>query len=238
VGVLVAGGEYLCFVDADCVVGEDHFIRVVRAFEEGADVVDVAAGGGGAETLIERLEEVIWRRGRAYSEEMVRDRCFAGGAYISFRREVFNRVGGFWSYPPYGADDLDFSYRAWRAGFRIGVVRVPGTRSRFRRGVRDLVRQQVGWGRGYAHAVARYRRDPRFWRCYRLSPLIYRLLGGLTWLYPILASLLAPLKGLYLAAKLRNPHLLPYWTVRRWAFLYGMLRELRRAFKAQGTRRR
>ncbi|RLF01449.1 MAG: hypothetical protein DRK00_11425, partial [Thermoprotei archaeon] len=116
--------------------------------------------------------------------------------------------------------------------------RVPGTRSRFRRSVRELVRQQVGWGKGYAHVIARYRREPSFWRCYRLSPIIYRLLGSLAWLYPIMASLLAPLKGLYLAVKLGNPHLLPYWTVRRWAFLYGILTELRRAFKAQGTRRR
>jgi hypothetical protein len=31
---------------------------------------------------------------------------------MAFRRKVFNDVKGFWEYPPYGADDLDFCMKA------------------------------------------------------------------------------------------------------------------------------
>ena len=111
-GVLTSKGEVICFVDADCLAGGEHFTRVLQALERGADIVDVQGVGSYAETKVEKLEELVWRYGRAYSKEMRENRCFAGGAFISFKRLVFERVKGFWLYLPYGADDLDFSYRA------------------------------------------------------------------------------------------------------------------------------
>lgn len=237
IGVLVSKGSYICFVDADCIVGVDHFMKIIEVFERRADVVDVKAEGTQASTKIEKLEELVWRYGRAYSEEMKRGRCFAGGAFIAFKHHVFDRVKGFWLYPPYGADDLDFSFRAWKAGFKIGVAEVPGTASKFRRGIRELIRQQIGWGRGIAHVMAKYRHVHDYWRCYKLSPLLYKVLGDAIWLYPIVAALLAPVKGFQLALKTRTPEIFLYWTVRRWAFLYGILSELRRALLAQGSRR-
>lgn len=236
IGVLSSRGSVICFVDADCVVGEDHFEKVLGKVEGGVDLVDVKGGSTPAETKIEQLEMEVWAKGRAYSEELSRNRCFAGGAFISFKREVFERVRGFWHYPPYGGDDLDFSYRASRAGFKVEVVEVAGTHARYRRGVRELVKQQIGWGRGYAYVIAKYRGEKAFWRCYKWNPLVYRLLGPLVFLYPVLSALAAPVKGLVLAVRLRNPALLPYWVLRRWAFLYGILRELREAFVIYGRR--
>ncbi|MEM4030307.1 MAG: hypothetical protein QXO02_10440, partial [Thermofilaceae archaeon] len=98
------------------------------------------------------------------------------------------------------------------------------------------IRQQVGWGRGFAHVIARYRHERDYWRCYKLNPFLYRILGGAAWLYPIVAVLLAPVKGLQLSLRMRKPEMFFYWTVRRWAFLYGVLSKLRRAFLAQGLR--
>jgi len=234
IGVLSSKGDVICFVDADCIVGKDHFKKILEKIDRGADIVDVKGDTTLAETKVELLEAVIWAKGRAYSEELIRNRCFAGGSFISFKREVFEKVRGFWHYPPYGGDDLDFSYRAHRAGFRIEVVDVPGTYARFRRGVEELVKQQIGWGKGYAHIIAKYRREKNFWLCYRWNPLIYRLLGPLVPFYPVFSALAAPVKGFILAVRLRNWALLPYWVLRRWAFLYGILRELRKAFIAYG----
>ncbi len=226
-GVSSAKGEIICFVDADCVVGRDHFVRIVNAVEEGgAELIDVKGGKGPAETPVEELEQRVWEWGRAYSSELTRDRCFAGGSFISFKRDVFERIGGFWEHPPYGADDLDFSYRAYRSGFKISVVPSPGSYCRHRRNLLDLVKQQVGWGRGYAHLMVKYRSHYDFWKCYRWSTLVYKLFGESIHLYPIFACVLAPIKGLYLAVRSRDWRLIPYWTLRRWAFLYGMLREL------------
>lgn len=228
-GVLSAKGDIICFVDADCVVGEDHFVKIIQAIEKGADVVDVRGGLGFSETLFEKLENIVWMIGRAYSEELIRDRCFAGGAFISFRREVFNEVGGFWTYPPYGGDDIDFSYRAYRRGFKIKTVYVSTTYSRHRRGPKELIKQQIGWGKGYSHIIAKYRNDTMFWKCYKWNNLVYRFLGNMIFLYPIVAALMAPIRGLILAIRTSILHLLPYWIIRRWAFLLGMLSELRKA---------
>ncbi len=142
---------------------------------------------------------------------------------------------GFWHYPPYGGDDLDFSYRVHRAGFKIKVIESPGTYGRFRRGIRELMKQQFGWGRGYAHVIARYRNEESFWKRYRWSRAVYLLLNDFAYLCPMLAAMLAPLKGLLLALRLGNWQLLPYWVLRRYAFLFGMLIELRNAFTSQGS---
>ncbi|MEM0495309.1 MAG: glycosyltransferase family A protein [Thermofilum sp.] len=90
IGVLASRGSYIYFVDADCTVGVDHFTRVFEAFERGADVVYVKASGSQTLTKIERLKELVWRYGRAYSEEMARWWCFAGGSFIAFKRGVFD----------------------------------------------------------------------------------------------------------------------------------------------------
>ncbi|MEZ0346260.1 MAG: hypothetical protein ABWK01_06905, partial [Infirmifilum sp.] len=74
-----------------------------------------------------------------------------------------------------------------------------------------------------------------YWACYKLPSVTYKLLGQIVWLYPIIAALLAPFRGLYLALKTGDLNLLPYWIVRRYSFLYGVLIELRRAFIAQGA---
>jgi glycosyltransferase involved in cell wall biosynthesis len=233
IGVSSSRGDIICFVDADCVVSEDHFLRIIGEFENGADIIDVKGSSPRTETIIEKMESILWLKGRAYSEELTRNRCFAGGAFISFRREVFEKIGGFWKYPPYGGDDLDFSYRGYLAGFKIKVVDVPGTYSRPRRGVRELFKQQMGWGKGYAHIIAKYRHDVRFWKCYGWNHAIYRILNGVIFFYPILAALVAPLKGLVTAIRLREWNFLPFWVLRRWAFLLGILTELPKAFATQ-----
>jgi hypothetical protein len=58
---------------------------------------------------------------------------------------------------------------------------------------------------------------------------VYRFLGNIVFLYPIIAALMAPIRGLILAIRTGVWHLLPYWIIRRWAFLLGMLSELRKA---------
>ena len=234
IGVLSSQGSIICFVDADCVVGRDHFEKIIKKIEEGADIVDVKGGFPPAETVVERLEAEVWAKGRAYSEELLRSRCFAGGAFISFKREVFEKVKGFWNYPPYGGDDIDFSYRAYKAGFKIEVINVPNTYARYRRGLKELIKQQVGWGKGYAYIIAKYKNEKELWHCYRWNLLIYKLFNTIIFIYPILSAIAAPVKGLILAIRSRNLYFLPYWTVRRWAFLYGILRELRQAFMRYG----
>ncbi len=223
-------GDIICFVDADAVVSKDHFKVVVDALNKGYDVVDVH-GIPPPEvmkkwSLIARLEAYIWLYGRAYREErMLKDRAFAGTSFMCFKRSVFNDLGGFWEYPPFGSEDMDFSYRARRRGYRIGVARVKGSYSIPRQSLRELFREQQGWGEGFAYLVAKYRCDEKFLEAYkfRFLPIKHPVL------YFTLRLMGAPLGGIRLLVKHRAPQLFFYWTVRRAFFFIGFLKSIRKA---------
>ena len=238
-GIEAARGEIICFVDADCIVGKNHFIRVLAEFSRGADLVDVEPTPplDVGSTSIARLEAIIRRYGRGYSERLISDRCFIGGALMCFRKKVFKTVGGFWEYPPYGFDDIDFGYRARKAGYKIHVIKVDGSYSRPRERINELVRQQIGWGKGFAYIIAKYRHDRDFWRCYRYSSYVYMMLGSYSWMYPIIAAIFSPIKGVFLAFRTGEVSVLPYWIIRRMAFLWGILLELKKAFSYYVSRK-
>jgi len=57
IGVSSSRGDIICFVDADCVVSEDHFLRIISEFENGADVIDVKGSSPKTETIIEKWNQ-------------------------------------------------------------------------------------------------------------------------------------------------------------------------------------
>jgi len=234
IGIKHSSGDIICFVDADAIVGRDHFINIVKRMHD-ADIIDVRSGFKDVEQYIyskpAELEIEVRRHGRAYSKRMLKNRAFAGGSFISFKRNVIRRVHGFWHYPPFGADDLDFSYRAYISGYKIDVVTVDDSISIPRHSLPELFKQQYSWGRGYAYVISKYRNDPRFWKAYKYSNIVYRLFGRFTWLYVILRLLLAPLGAIILAFSTRRTEIIFYWIVRRYTFLLGLLVALKPAMK-------
>ncbi|MCS7367073.1 MAG: glycosyltransferase [archaeon YNP-WB-062] len=236
IGVLSSKGKYICFVDADCIVSRDHFKKILQAFNEGGDVLDVNSRFplNYIKQLklpkLSKIELSIWRVGRVGEERNWKNMCFAGGAFISFRREVFLKVGGFWDFPPYGADDLDFSYRASKLGYKVRKVNVEKSLMLPRVALRDLLKQQKGWGSGYAYFIGKYRGDACVWKCYNYSKIIYKIFGKYTWFYIILRLISAPIGALNLTFKLREIEAFPYWIVRRYAFIYGLLKNFKHAF--------
>ena len=234
-GILASRGDDICFVDADCIVGKDHFKKIIKCLEEGADIVDVHARPPAINRLnlpkISKLELIVWEVSKVYTNKrLLKNRCFAGGAFMSFKREVFWKVGGLWSYPPYGADDMDFSYRAYRRGCNIRAINVFGTINLPRFTLPELIREQKGWGKGYAYFIGKYRNDRLLWKCYDYPNVVYKLLSKYTWIYTIIGLMMAPLKGLALSIKLKNPHFMFYWIIRRYSFLFGLLLNLKKAF--------
>ena len=223
-------GDIICFVDADAVVSKNHFNIIINTLNKGYDIVDVH-GIPPLEVikkwnLVARLEAYVWLYGRAYGEErMVRDRAFAGGSFMCFKRKVFNDVGGFWNYPPFGADDMDFSYRASKKGYKIGVVRIKGSYSMPRQSLHELFKEQQSWGKGFAYLIAKYRYDKKFLEAYkfRFIPIKHPAV------YFTLRFMASPLGGIRLSIKHRNPHLFFYWTVRRIFFFIGFLKNLKKA---------
>ena len=238
IGISNARGDVICFVDADCIVGRDHFVEIVKAMES-YDIIDVASDYQRLLSMnipkLFRYEIFLRMHGKAYSKKMREDRWFAAGDFISFKRKVWDQVK-FWTYPEFGCDDVDFGFRARLKGFRIGVVDVRGTVSIHRSRLRDLIREQKGWGRGYAYLIAKYRNTPIVWRAYHFKPIIYRVLGRYAWLYVIFRFLL-PLGVFGVALKARSLGILPYYFLRRWVYAYSLLRNLKKAFSYYSRKR-
>ena len=236
IGVLSSNGKYICFVDADCIVSRDHFKKILQAFNEGGDILDINSRFPPnyiRQLKLPKLSQIelsIWKIGRVSEKRNLKNTCFAGGAFISFRREVFLKVGGFWEFPPYGADDLDFSYRASKLGYKVRRVNVEKSLALPRFTLRDLLKQQKGWGSGYAYFIGKYRGDACVWKCYNYPRIIYKIFGKYTWFYTILRLISAPLGALKLTFKLHDIETSLYWIVRRYAFIYGLLKNLKHAF--------
>ena len=234
IGVKASKGDIIAFVDADTIVGREHFVKIVEAMKKGADIVDVKGEGkikGLKLPKVSELELAVWEHGRAYRGKMLENRAFAGGAFISFKREVFDAVGGFWEYPPYGGDDMDFSFRAWLKGYKIHVATVGDSISLPRFSLTEIIKEQKGWGKGYAYIIAKYRGTFEFWKAFKFSKKIYKIFGRNTWIYMIFRLVMAPLGALNLFLKTKKPSILPYYIARRYAFLYGLLKELPKAMK-------
>ncbi|MBB2901438.1 GT2 family glycosyltransferase [Kineococcus radiotolerans] len=135
-GAAAAGGDVLCFLDADTVPEPGYVSAVVRALA-GADLVvgrrrhaDLAAlgpaglvrwfrGGGPAP---EEFEEPAWLREayertddlRAAGDDAYR---FVISAVLAVTRDLFDAVGGFEEgFTAYGGEDWEFAHRCWLAG--------------------------------------------------------------------------------------------------------------------------
>lgn len=235
ISVKASTGDIICFVDADTIVSRDHFEKIIKTFAKGFDIVDVHGIPPlkvlMSWTKIGKMEGYVWLYGRAYRDErMLMNRKFAGGSFMSFKREIFERVKGFWSYPPFGADDMDFSFRASKRGFKIGVTHIYGSYSIPRQTLLDLFHEQYNWGKGFAYLVAKYRNDIEFLKAYKFKIIFLR--------YPViyffLRLLFSPLGAFKLSLRARKISLIYYWAIRRFFFFTGFITALKAALKFYG----
>jgi glycosyltransferase involved in cell wall biosynthesis len=82
---------------------------------------------------------------------------FAIGANLAVSRAAFEAVGGFREERPWGADDVDLSWKLQLAGYPLRFVPDAVIDKRARPRPRDLWRQQVRWGEASVDLYRRYR---------------------------------------------------------------------------------
>jgi len=174
-GVEVSKGELLVFTDADCIVSRGWLRALVQPYAE--QIVGGVAGeivSYPPSTQAERYAARI----RHLSPQLYLSRRllpFAVFANLSFRREVFDRIGLLDGELVQG-DSTDFCTRFLReTDLRLAYASKAVVFHRHRKTAWELFQQQWSYGRGHALLYIKYRQEiPWGWR---RSLLAYRDLG-------------------------------------------------------------
>lgn len=117
-GVEAAGGELLVFLDDDATfAGKDALARIAAHFENDPGLGILAANSWLTATG-KPEREAIPRRDKRIVDTDYESSYFCGVGF-AVRREVFDRIGLFFEPYVYSCEELDFSWRAVEAGWRI-----------------------------------------------------------------------------------------------------------------------
>ena len=229
-----AKGDIVFFVDADCIVEHYHFVKFLNMFESDERIAIVWTPGYSTRKMEEVFPKTACKSLKlghnddvSYPVKPIEDTVYAAGAFLAVRSSVALRIKGFWN-TPWAADDIEFSYRVWKAGYRVVKIL---TRSIAlpRMTLCDLWRQQVWYGTGVVCFYMRHRYDPVFWRTRGKSLYtLFKLLGpSLAMAWVVLRALFSPFRALRLwFTRKLGLNVVLLLAFNRYANLVGMLKGL------------
>jgi glycosyltransferase involved in cell wall biosynthesis len=223
-GVSHAKGRLICFVDADAFCSADHFVKIRECLSNDLEVgvihVESVERISGSLPLTQRLEGKLRLARRAANYGLSHGELFAVGCFISLRRKVFEDVGGFWTFPPYGADDSDFSIKAVAKGWKIGRIRLKSWH-RHRTSLKEWLREIWGLGKGRAcwikkwgkYIAKRTSKQSVFSRFFENYPLALA----------VAAYILSPIIASRYVIKTKTLAFYPFYITRQHVSLFGFL---------------
>jgi glycosyltransferase involved in cell wall biosynthesis len=225
IGVLHSKGDIICFVDADAFVSKDHFVKIKECFDRHREVgivnVRVKEIVSDRVPYIQRMEAKIrLLREKSKTVFSKSEDSLATGYFISFRRKVFDDVGGFWEFPPFGGDDYDFQLKVLAKGWKMAWISLDSWH-RHRISLKELLKEMWMWGKGKACFIIKWRKHPLVSVGFRRS-FVTKLIKE-----PMLLAIVAYVFSPFLAVKYtvasRSLSIYPYYVVRQYAFLFGFL---------------
>lgn len=155
-GVRKSSGEIILFTDSDCVVPRDWVKKIVRNFrDESVGCVGGSVSRYYEDFLSRYADESIMPVLRNFKERKVLEDVeppmdYPAGCNMAFRREVFEKVGGFDEEIHYGFDEDELVERACKAGYKMILDPEAVVKHRHRSDLRSLLRQTFSYGRGGA----------------------------------------------------------------------------------------
>jgi hypothetical protein len=155
-GAQHAGGEWILFLDADCVPAttllDDYFASPV-ASDVGALAGEVVPSPGASTLAARYASERSFLGQAAHLSHPYLPRAVA--ANLMVRRAAFEQVGGFLE-GVRAAEDTDFSWRLQHAGWRLELRSGARVEHTYRATLRELRRQWRGYAAGRAWLGRRY----------------------------------------------------------------------------------
>jgi len=226
IGVRHSRGDIICFVDADAFCSRNHFVKIKRFLDNNPEVgivhVDYGMRCSAASSIVEKMEDMIKHSKEILVLEGNSSKIkLAVGCFIAFKRKVFDDVGGFWEFPPYGSDDDDFSLKALMKGWKIGVVKTNSWHSP-RKTLRELLKEVWGLGKGKACLIKKWRDNPLMIKIYE-NRRSFKLFRRNLVVYSVAAYLLCPLAGLKYLAKTKSLSFYLFFILRQYAHVLGFI---------------
>jgi len=221
-----ASYDIIAFVDSDVICAKDHFLKILNYFEEHPDVgaVDTAGIHPQNGTNVQRLESLLYETAERYFSKQLTLR----GWSMSFRRSVFEAVGGFWRT---GSEDPEISYKVRAKGFKLASVETESWHVP-RRSMLGMLKEMMLWGRHAAYFYYKWGNHPLLVQDISKGKMS-RLVRN-TRITTFVAYLAAPVTGVRYYLKTKRLSLYLYFIVRQYAHLLGFMRgNLDIAFRSQ-----
>ena len=149
-GIENAEGEIICFTDDDCVADRFWVEKLVEGFD------NERVGGVGGKILIYNQEGLINYLPGIDQYSLINDWSCIAGANMAYRRDVLEQIGGFDPLFKFGAEDNDVAVRVKLRGYTLKYREGAVIYFRHRSNLRELIRQQYGYGIGFSRLSKKY----------------------------------------------------------------------------------
>jgi GT2 family glycosyltransferase len=123
-GISVASHDYILLLNSDVRLKDQSYIAAIEHFPSNTALFAVSFAQHEKDDSIVGKNRIYWHRGFML-HAAVSDNCFGingwaeGGACLIDKQKYLN-IGGFdRTYAPFYWEDIDLSYRAWKAGYEV-----------------------------------------------------------------------------------------------------------------------